>query len=90
MKVLKYLNLLSKLLCDARFVQTQASGAHKKCDFSLFGRKFEKPLIKNYVAKISGKKSVENEFSEFSFIELIIWVLLVRIRAGHPVKTGAI
>ena len=63
MKVLKYLNLLSKLLCDARFVQTQASGLYKKCNFSLFERKFEKPFVIEYVAKISGKKSVENEFS---------------------------
>ena len=72
MKVSNSLNLLSKLLCDAIFVQTPASGPHKKCDFSLFERKFEKPLVINYVAKISGKKSMENEFSKFCSIQLII------------------
>ena len=66
MKVLKYLNLLSKLLFDARFVQSQVSGPHKICDFSLFERKFEKHLVMKYVATISDEKSVEIYFRNFA------------------------
>ena len=44
----------------------------KKCDFSLFGRKFEKPLPVKFVAKISVEKFVEKKFSKFCFIQLLI------------------